>query len=182
HLCPYQLEGVNWLTQHFICQNGCILGDEMGIAKTCQSKSDLFVCCCFSLCNGYSYEHVDGSLREERHLAVKNFGQQPSIIFLLNTREGGIGMNLTAADTVIFVDSDFNPQNDLQAAARAHQIGQNKRLIGQDTVEELVYRKAVSKLQLTNMIIGGHFTLGAQKPLADANLQVKYVVLLFKVP
>ncbi|MBZ3878178.1 Chromodomain-helicase-DNA-binding protein 1-like [Sciurus carolinensis] len=91
--------------------------------------SDLFVCCCSSLCNGYSYEHVDGSLRgEERHLAIKNFGQQPSIIFLLNTREGGIGMNLTAADTVIFVDSDFNPQNDLQAAFRAHQIGQNKRV------------------------------------------------------
>lgn len=39
---------------------------------------------------------------------------------------GGVGMNLTAADTVIFVDSDFNPQNDLQAAARAHRIGQNK--------------------------------------------------------
>lgn len=39
---------------------------------------------------------------------------------------GGVGMNLTAADTVIFFDSDFNPQNDLQAAARAHRIGQNK--------------------------------------------------------
>lgn len=39
---------------------------------------------------------------------------------------GGVGMNLTAADTVIFVDSDFNPHNDLQAAARAHRIGQNK--------------------------------------------------------
>uniref|UniRef100_A0A8D2CLZ5 Chromodomain-helicase-DNA-binding protein 1-like n=1 Tax=Sciurus vulgaris TaxID=55149 RepID=A0A8D2CLZ5_SCIVU len=128
---------------------------------------------------GYSYERVDGSVRgEERHLAIKNFGQQPIFIFLLSTRAGGIGMNLTAADTVIFVDSDFNPQNDLQAAARAHRIGQNKavkviRLIGRDTVEEIVYRKAASKLQLTNMIIeGGHFTLGAQKPLTDADLQV----------
>ena len=47
------------------------------------------------------------------------------------------------------------------------------RLIGRDTVEEIVYRKAASKLQLTNMIIeGGHFTLGAQKPAADADLQV----------
>uniref|UniRef100_A0A8C6E872 Chromodomain-helicase-DNA-binding protein 1-like n=1 Tax=Moschus moschiferus TaxID=68415 RepID=A0A8C6E872_MOSMO len=128
---------------------------------------------------GYSYERVDGSVRgEERYLAIKNFGQQPIFIFLLSTRAGGVGMNLTAADTVIFFDSDFNPQNDLQAAARAHRIGQNKsvkviRLIGRDTVEEIVIRKAASKLQLTNMIIeGGHFTLGAQKPAADADLQV----------
>uniref|UniRef100_A0A8C0CDB9 Chromodomain-helicase-DNA-binding protein 1-like n=1 Tax=Balaenoptera musculus TaxID=9771 RepID=A0A8C0CDB9_BALMU len=128
---------------------------------------------------GYSYERVDGSVRgEERHLAIKNFGQQPIFIFLLSTRAGGVGMNLTAADTVIFVDSDFNPQNDLQAAARAHRIGQNKsvkviRLVGRDTVEEIVCRKAASKLQLTSTITeGGHFTLGAQKPAADADLQV----------
>uniref|UniRef100_A0A2K5HPC8 Helicase C-terminal domain-containing protein n=1 Tax=Colobus angolensis palliatus TaxID=336983 RepID=A0A2K5HPC8_COLAP len=132
---------------------------------------------------GYSYERVDGSVRgEERHLAIKNFGQQPIFVFLLSTRAGGVGMNLTAADTVIFVDSDFNPQNDLQAAARAHRIGQNKsvkviRLIGRDTVEEIVYRKAASKLQLTNMIIeGGHFTLGAQKPSADADFQLSEIL------
>lgn len=126
---------------------------------------------------GYSYERVDGSVRgEERHLAIKNFGQKPIFIFLLSTRAGGVGMNLTAADTVIFVDSDFNPQNDLQAAARAHRIGQNKtvrviRLIGRDTVEEIVYRRAASKLQLTNTIIeGGHFTLGTQNPAASLQL------------
>ncbi|GAB1287896.1 Chromodomain-helicase-DNA-binding protein 1-like [Apodemus speciosus] len=94
----------------------------------------------------------------------------------------GVGMNLTAADTVIFVDSDFNPQNDLQAAARAHRIGQNKsvkviRLIGRDTVEEIVYRKAASKLQLTSMVIeGGHFTLGAQKPSAEADFQLSEIL------
>ncbi|XP_032704007.1 chromodomain-helicase-DNA-binding protein 1-like isoform X1 [Lontra canadensis] len=132
---------------------------------------------------GYSYERVDGSVRgEERHLAIKNFGQQPVFIFLLSTRAGGVGMNLTAADTVIFVDSDFNPQNDLQAAARAHRIGQNKsvkviRLIGRDTVEEIVCRKAASKLQLTNAVIeGGHFTLGAQKPAANADLQLSEIL------
>lgn len=43
---------------------------------------------------------------------------------------GGVGMNLTAADTVIFMDSDFNPQNDLQAAARAHRIGQTRYCVG----------------------------------------------------
>lgn len=132
---------------------------------------------------GYSYERVDGSVRgEERHLAIKNFGKQPIFVFLLSTRAGGVGMNLTAADTVIFVDSDFNPQNDLQAAARAHRIGQNKsvkviRLIGRDTVEEIVYRKAVSKLQLTNMVMeGGHFTLGAQRPSAEADFQLSEIL------
>ncbi|XP_077893794.1 transport and Golgi organization protein 1 homolog isoform X1 [Ictidomys tridecemlineatus] len=128
---------------------------------------------------GYSYERVDGSVRgEERHLAIKNFGQQPIFVFLLSTRAGGVGMNLKAADTVIFSDSDFNPQNDLRAAARAHRIGQNKAVkviqpIGRDTVEKIVYRKAASKLQLTNTIIErDHFTLGAQKLLADPDLQV----------
>nr|XP_028568103.1 chromodomain-helicase-DNA-binding protein 1-like isoform X1 [Podarcis muralis] len=132
---------------------------------------------------GYSYERLDGSVRgEERHLAIKNFGQQPIFVFLLSTRAGGVGMNLTEADTVVFVDSDFNPQNDLQAAARAHRIGQNKpvkiiRLIGRDTVEEIIYRRAASKLQLTSTIIeGGQFALGAQKSQVEADIQLSEVL------
>ncbi|XP_009996559.1 PREDICTED: chromodomain-helicase-DNA-binding protein 1-like [Chaetura pelagica] len=95
---------------------------------------------------------------------------------------GGVGMNLTAADTVIFTDSDFNPQNDLQAIARAHRIGQHKpvkiiRLIGRDTVEEIIYRRAASKLQLTNAIVeGGHFALGAPKPQGAAELQLSEIL------
>ncbi|XP_078088986.1 chromodomain-helicase-DNA-binding protein 1-like [Mustelus asterias] len=115
---------------------------------------------------GYSYERLDGSIRsEERYLAIKNFNQQDIFVFLLSTRAGGVGMNLTAADTVIFVDSDFNPQNDLQATARAHRIGQKRpvktiRLIGRDTVEELIYRRAMLKLRLTNTLIeGGQFSM-----------------------
>uniref|UniRef100_A0A452HWW1 Chromodomain-helicase-DNA-binding protein 1-like n=1 Tax=Gopherus agassizii TaxID=38772 RepID=A0A452HWW1_9SAUR len=132
---------------------------------------------------GYSYERLDGSVRgEERHLAIKNFGQQPIFIFLLSTRAGGVGMNLTAADTVIFVDSDFNPQNDLQATARAHRIGQNKpvkiiRLIGRDTVEEIIYRRAASKLQFTNTIIeGGQFALGVPKCQDAADMQLSEIL------
>ncbi|XP_006132936.2 chromodomain-helicase-DNA-binding protein 1-like isoform X1 [Pelodiscus sinensis] len=132
---------------------------------------------------GYSYERLDGSVRgEERHLAIKNFGQQPIFIFLLSTRAGGVGMNLTAADTVIFVDSDFNPQNDLQATARAHRIGQNKpvkiiRFIGRDTVEEIIYRRAASKLQLTNAIIeGGQFALGAPTSQEAADVQLSEIL------
>ena len=77
---------------------------------------------------GYSYERLDGSVRgEERYLAVQSFNQDDdTFIFLLSTKAGGVGLNLVGADTVIFVDSDFNPQNDLQAAARAHRIGQTR--------------------------------------------------------
>nr|XP_009477860.1 PREDICTED: chromodomain-helicase-DNA-binding protein 1-like [Pelecanus crispus] len=95
---------------------------------------------------------------------------------------GGVGMNLTAADTVIFTDSDFNPQNDLQAIARAHRIGQHKpvkiiRLIGRDTVEEIIYRRAASKLRLTNAIVeGGQFALGAPKTQGAAELQLSEIL------
>ncbi|XP_010086085.1 PREDICTED: chromodomain-helicase-DNA-binding protein 1-like [Pterocles gutturalis] len=95
---------------------------------------------------------------------------------------GGVGMNLTAADTVIFTDSDFNPQNDLQAIARAHRIGQHKpvkiiRLIGRDTIEEIIYRRAASKLRLTNAIVeGGQFALGVPKPQGAAELQLSEIL------
>lgn len=129
-------------------------------------------------------------------------------------------MNLTAADTVIFVDSDFNPQNDLQAAARAHRIGQTRystgkilvaicfhcmtqsninmhlmsllclymqinslfdcrpvkviRLLGRDTVEEIIYSRAVSKLRLTDTVIEeGRFSLLDQAQSAASGLQVE---------
>uniref|UniRef100_A0AAR2LK11 Chromodomain helicase DNA binding protein 1-like n=1 Tax=Pygocentrus nattereri TaxID=42514 RepID=A0AAR2LK11_PYGNA len=128
---------------------------------------------------GYSYERLDGSVRgEERNLAIKNFSTKDVFIFLLSTRAGGVGMNLTAADTVIFVDSDFNPQNDLQAAARAHRIGQTRavkviRLLGRDTVEEIIYSRAVSKLRLTSTVIEeGRFSLLEQPQAAASALQV----------
>ncbi|KAJ3215196.1 Chromodomain-helicase-DNA-binding protein 1-like [Clydaea vesicula] len=75
----------------------------------------------------YSYERLDGSVRgEERFLAIKNFQEKKNdtFVFLLSTRAGGVGVNLTEASCVIFFDSDFNPQMDAQAQARAHRIGQ----------------------------------------------------------
>uniref|UniRef100_A0A8C4F0N8 Chromodomain helicase DNA binding protein 1-like n=1 Tax=Dicentrarchus labrax TaxID=13489 RepID=A0A8C4F0N8_DICLA len=95
---------------------------------------------------------------------------------------GGVGLNLTAADTVIFMDSDFNPQNDLQAAARCHRIGQNRpvkvvRLLARDTVEEIMYSRAVSKLHLTNTVIEeGRFSLLDQAQSAAAGLQLSEIL------
>ncbi|XP_072246146.1 chromodomain-helicase-DNA-binding protein 1-like isoform X2 [Leuresthes tenuis] len=132
---------------------------------------------------GYSYERLDGSVRgEERNLAVKSFSSKDIFVFLLSTKAGGVGLNLTAADTVIFVDSDFNPQNDLQAAARCHRIGQNRpvkviRLLAKDTVEEIMYSRAVSKLQLTNTVIEeGRFSLLDQAQSAAAGLQLNEIL------
>ncbi|KAL1023427.1 hypothetical protein UPYG_G00040680 [Umbra pygmaea] len=132
---------------------------------------------------GYSYERLDGSVRgEERNLAIKNFSSKHIFVFLLSTKAGGVGMNLTAADTVIFIDSDFNPQNDLQAAARCHRIGQTRavkviRLLGRDTVEEIVYSRAVSKLRLTNMVIEeGRFSLLDQTHSDAASLQLSEIL------
>ncbi|KAI6649757.1 Chromodomain-helicase-DNA-binding protein 1-like [Oopsacas minuta] len=117
----------------------------------------------------YTYERLDGSVRgEERYLAINSFNKnEDTFVFLLSTKAGGVGLNLTAADTVIFYDSDFNPQNDIQAAARAHRIGQEKpvkilRLITKNSVEEIIIQRAAKKIEVTDTIIeGGHFALGA---------------------
>lgn len=72
---------------------------------------------------------MDGTTKSEDRLkAVENFQRSGSDVFafLLTTKAGGLGLNLTAADTAIFLDWDFNPQNDKQAAARCHRIGQDK--------------------------------------------------------
>ncbi len=82
---------------------------------------------------------------------VEDFQKNPTIFaFLLSTRAGGLGVNLTAADTVIFYDNDWNPTIDAQAQDRAHRIGQTKpvsvyRLITKGTVEEKIVKRAKQK-------------------------------------
>ncbi|XP_037325188.2 chromodomain-helicase-DNA-binding protein 1-like isoform X2 [Pungitius pungitius] len=132
---------------------------------------------------GYSYERLDGSVRgEERNLAVKNFSSKDIFVFLLSTKAGGVGLNLTAADTVIFMDSDFNPQNDLQAAARCHRIGQSRpvkviRLLARDTVEEIMFSRAASKLHLTDTVMEeGRFSLLDRAQAGAAGLQLGEVL------
>ncbi len=94
-----------------------------------------------------SFLRLDGTIpASERYNVVHRFNSDPSIdILLLTTQIGGLGLNLTGADTVIFVEHDWNPQKDLQAMDRAHRIGQTKvvnvyRLITKRTVEEKIMR------------------------------------------
>ena len=80
---------------------------------------------------GYEYERIDGNIRgNERQAAIDRFCKPGSsvFVFLLSTRAGGLGINLAAADTVIIFDSDWNPQNDMQAQARAHRLGQTQHV------------------------------------------------------
>lgn len=90
---------------------------------------------------------------------VKKFNSDPSIdILLLTTQIGGLGLNLTGADTVIFVEHDWNPQKDLQAMDRAHRIGQTKvvnvyRLITKKTIEEKIMSLQKFKLSIANSVV-----------------------------
>ena len=71
---------------------------------------------------------IDGSVSQDiRQQQIKTFNTDKEVrLFLLSTRAGGLGINLTSADTVIIFDSDWNPQQDLQAQDRAHRIGQTR--------------------------------------------------------
>ena len=109
----------------------------------------------------FTYERIDGRIRGElRQEAIDRYSKKDSdkFVFLLCTRAGGLGINLTAADTVIIYDSDWNPQNDLQAQARCHRIGQKKnvtiyRLITTNTYEREMFDKASLKLGLDKAIL-----------------------------
>lgn len=105
---------------------------------------------------GYQFQRLDGTIAAgPRRMAIDHFNAPESndFCFLLSTRAGGLGINLMTADTVILFDSDWNPQADLQAMARAHRIGQKNpvtiyRLVSKDTVEEEVLERARNKLML----------------------------------
>lgn len=106
------------------------------------------------------FSRLDGSMHfEDRQANIDRFSNDPAYsVFLLSTRAGGLGINLTAADTVIIYDSDWNPQQDLQAQDRAHRIGQTKpvmiyRLVTANTIDEKIVERAASKRKLEKMII-----------------------------
>jgi len=121
----------------------------------------------YMLLMGYTFERVDGAITgRKRQNAIDRYTQggeddKPEIFaMLLSTRAGGVGINLTAADTVIIFDSDWNPQNDIQAQARAHRIGQLKkvkvyRFITRKSYETAMFQAASIKLGLDYAVMGG---------------------------
>lgn len=116
----------------------------------------------------FPYQRLDGSIRGElRKQALEHFNADgsPDFCFLLSTRAGGLGINLATADTVVIFDSDWNPQNDLQAQARAHRIGQKNqvniyRLVTKGSVEEDIIERAKQKMVLDHLVIQRMDTTG----------------------
>ncbi|WXC43813.1 hypothetical protein QX201_003555 [Fusarium graminearum] len=110
---------------------------------------------------GYDYRRLDGSigsLEKQRRIDAFNAPESPVFAFLLSTRAGGVGINLATADTVIILDPDFNPHQDIQALSRAHRIGQKKKvlcfqLMTIDSVEERIMQIGKKKMALDHALI-----------------------------
>ncbi|KAI7891653.1 SNF2 family N-terminal domain-containing protein [Mucor mucedo] len=133
---------------------------------------------------GHTFQRLDGSMKpEDRNKAIEHFNapESPDFAFILSTRAGGMGINLTTADTVIIFDSDWNPQNDLQAMSRAHRIGQTKsvnvyRFVTKGTMEEDIIERAKRKMVLEYCIIkrmdtSGQLTEQEQNLVAEQSLK-----------
>jgi len=107
----------------------------------------------------YNYLRLDGQTPvTERQEIIDNFNNSPDIfIFLLSTKAGGFGINLTSANVVIIYDLDFNPHNDKQAEDRAHRVGQTRdvtvmKFITRGTIEESILNMSTMKLKLDKKI------------------------------
>ena len=128
----------------------------------------------------YTYLRLDGATKpEQRQAYTQRFNTDKKIFaFILSTRSGGVGINLTGADTVIFYDSDWNPAMDHQAQDRCHRIGQTRevhiyRMVTKHTVEENIMKKSNQKRHLDHLAIqSGEFNVdfltSAMNPLTDS--------------
>ena len=108
-----------------------------------------------------AYQRLDGtmgSLEKQKRIDQFNAPDSPLFAFLLSTRAGGVGINLATADTVIILDPDFNPHQDLQAIARAHRIGQKNKvlcfqLMTRASVEEKIVQMGRKKMALDHVVV-----------------------------
>ncbi|KIW19055.1 hypothetical protein PV08_03345 [Exophiala spinifera] len=106
----------------------------------------------------FNVKYLDGSMAyEDRYQTVKEFNTDPTqFVFLISTKAGGVGLNITSANKVVIVDPNWNPSFDLQAQDRAYRIGQTRdvevfRLVSQGTMEEIVYARQIYKQQQANI-------------------------------
>ncbi|RPB22892.1 CHR9/SNF2/SWI2 [Terfezia boudieri ATCC MYA-4762] len=109
----------------------------------------------------YNVEYLDGAMPlEDRTRVLSIFNTSPlSFIFLISTRAGGVGLNITSANKVVIFDPSWNPSHDLQAQDRAYRIGQRRdvevfRLVSAGTIEEIVYARQIYKQQQANIGYG----------------------------
>ncbi|KAG6331467.1 hypothetical protein ID866_7620 [Astraeus odoratus] len=146
---------------------------------------------------GWNICRIDGRTdpleRREQMNIFQQGGDRPDAprLFLLSTRAGGLGINLTAADTVIFYDQDWNPQMDVQAQDRAHRIGQTKpvlilRLVTAHTIEERIMHRASEKRKLEALVIakggcGGKFKMPGQAGRTKAEALGEMTAALLKL-
>ena len=135
-------------------------GHKVLIFSQFKSQLDLLETYCRVL-RSWNVCRIDGSIpQSERQEQILSFNESDSDtnVFLLSTRAGGQGINLASADTVLLFDSDWNPQQDLQAQDRAHRIGQTRpvivyRFATKGTVETMLLEKADSKRRLEKLVI-----------------------------
>ncbi|KAJ8119233.1 hypothetical protein ONZ43_g3775 [Nemania bipapillata] len=128
--------------------------------------------------HGHKYLRLDGATKvEQRQILTDRFNHDPRILcFILSTRSGGLGINLTGADTVIFYDQDWNPAMDKQCQDRCHRIGQTRdvhiyRLVSEHTIEANILRKASQKQMLDDIVIQeGGFTTDYFNKLSVRNV------------
>ena len=137
----------------------------------------------------YPFERIDGRIRGNlRQAAIDRYCRPGSdrFVFLLCTKAGGLGINLVAADTCIIYDSDWNPQNDLQAQARCHRIGQKKdvkmyRLVTKNTYEREMFDRAGLKLGLDRAVLQSMNTnQGGKETASGGSLSKSEVETLLK--
>uniref|UniRef100_A0A8C4DZ73 Proliferation-associated SNF2-like protein n=1 Tax=Dicentrarchus labrax TaxID=13489 RepID=A0A8C4DZ73_DICLA len=153
-------------------------GHKVLIFSQMTSILDILMDYCYL--RGFQYSRLDGSMSyADRDENMTKFSKDPEVfLFLLSTRAGGLGINLTAADTVIIFDSDWNPQADLQAQDRCHRIGQTKpvvvyRLVTANTIDQKILERASAKRKLEQMVIhknkfkGGRAELNQSKSCID---------------
>ncbi|KAF8626841.1 hypothetical protein AX15_004671 [Amanita polypyramis BW_CC] len=113
--------------------------------------------------NNYSFLRLDGntaaSKRQELVTEFNKCSREKCFVFLLSSKAGGVGLNLTGASRLCLIDCDWNPSHDLQAMARCHRDGQTRsviiyRLLTTGTIDEKIYQRQVTKLGLSGSLIG----------------------------
>ncbi|KAI6894800.1 SWI/SNF chromatin remodeling complex component, partial [Hortaea werneckii] len=189
---PFELDDESQVDESLVTESGKMMlldrllpellrkGHKVLIFSQFKSQLDLLETYCSEL-RQWPTCRIDGSIAQsDRHDQIQAFNEPESDtnIFLLSTRAGGQGINLAAADTVLLFDSDWNPQQDLQAQDRAHRIGQTRpvivyRFATKNTVEQMLLEKADSKRRLEKLVIQkGRFRKGGEVAGADfAELQ-----------